>query len=45
MMPDVVDGCFALGYGDASAAFMGACMQLGFDQETCAALTVLLKLQ
>ena len=40
MMPDVVDGCFALG-GDASAAFMGACMQLGFDQDTCAALTAL----
>jgi hypothetical protein len=39
-MPDVVDGCFALG-GDPSAAFMGACMSLGFDQETCASLTAL----
>ena len=39
-MPDVVDGCFALG-GDPSGAFMGACMSLGFDQETCAGLTVL----
>ena len=43
--PDVVDGCFALaGGGDpdpASSAFMGACMSLGFDQETCAGLTAL----
>ena len=39
-MPDVVDGCFALG-GDPSGAFMGACMSLGFDQETCAGLTAL----
>ena len=38
--PDVVDGCFALG-GDPSLAFMGACMSLGFDEETCAALTAL----
>ena len=38
--PDVVDGCFALG-GDPSAAFMAACMDLGFDQETCAGLTAL----
>ncbi len=38
--PDIVDGCFA-GGGDASAAFMTACMELGFDQDTCGMLTVL----
>ena len=43
--PDVFDGCMMLGgMGDpdpASSAFMSACMSLGFDEETCAGLTVL----
>ncbi len=43
--PDVFDGCMMLaGMGSedpAGEAFMGACMQLGFDAETCATLTAL----
>jgi len=46
--PDVVDGCFALeqGYGlpgdvAATMAFIAACTQLGFDEETCGGLAVI----
>ena len=45
--PDVFDGCMGLNMGGmpgsdaATTAFVGACMQLGFDQETCAGLAVI----
>jgi len=45
--PDVVDGCFYLesqGYPSeeaASAAFMAACMELGFDEASCVSLLAL----
>tara|TARA_Y100001936_G_C16091555_1_gene686692 strand:+ start:3418 stop:5838 length:2421 start_codon:yes stop_codon:yes gene_type:complete len=44
--PDVVDGCFYLASQGlpedeaASAAFMAACMELGFDEGSCAQLLV-----
>ncbi len=45
--PDVFDGCMGLNMGGmpgdeaATTAFIGACMQLGFDQETCVGLAAL----
>ena len=46
--PDVFDGCVGLeqGYGmpgdqAATMAFVGACTQLGFDEETCTGLAVI----